>query len=320
MLTDKKISVIIPCYNDEGSIREMCGRITAVMAHITPNYEIVYVNDASPDNAIETLREIAATDKRLIVVDHSRNFGAEAAYTSGLAVCTGDVAIMIDGDIQDPPELFPEFVTKWLEGYEVVYGIRVRRQGNPIKRLLYKIFYRLFKKLSYIDIPLDAGDFGLIDRKVINALNSLPETDRFLRGLRAWVGFKSVGIPYARAERYSGRSASGPTIYLRAARRGIISFSYAPLEIISYLAVFMTVVSVAAIIFYLALAIWFQAPRGFLTLTVLILVLAGMQFLCLAVIAEYVGRTFEETKRRPKSIIREIINDPRQNQTPTQPA
>lgn len=311
MLTGKKISIVIPCYNDGGSIREMYRRVNAVMAGITPNYEFVYVNDASPDNAIEVLREIAAQDKRFVVVDHSRNFGTEAAYTAGLAVCTGEAAITIDGDIQDPPEMFPDFVNKWLEGYDVIYGIRKKREGNIIKRICYKIFYYLFKKLSYLDIPLDAGDFGLVDRRVINVLNSLPETDRFMRGLRTWAGFKSIGIPYTRGERFSGISASGFGIYIRTARRGIFSFSYAPLEMVSYLAAFMAGLSVLAVALYLVLAIFYPPPRGFLTLIVMMLVLSAMQFLCLAVIAEYVGRTFEEAKARPKYIIREILNDPR---------
>ncbi|MBI2625528.1 glycosyltransferase family 2 protein [Candidatus Parcubacteria bacterium] len=322
MLTEKKISVVIPCYNDRGSIHEMYRRVNAVMQDVTPNYEFVYVNDASPDDAIEVLRQFAAKDKRFVVVDHSRNFGKEAACAAGLMVCTGDAAILLDGDLEDPPELFPEFVKNWLEGYEVVYGVRARRRANPIKRIGYKIFYRIFRKLSYLKMPLDAGDFGLIDRKVIEVLNRMPETDRFFRGLRAWAGFRSAGIPYARAERFSGKSASGIGIYLRAFKRGIFSFSYAPLGMISLLAVVMSVLSFAALIAYVAIAIAgaSPAPRGFLTQVVLMLVLSAMQFLCLAVIAEYVGRIFEETKRRPQYVIREILNDPRQNQTQTQPA
>ena len=311
MLTDKKISVVTPCYHDAGSLREMHRRVAAVIQQITPNWELVYVNDASPDNAWAVLRELAAADRRVIAGDHARNFGAEAAYTAGLRLCTGDAAIMIDGDLQDPPELFVEFVRQWLAGAQVVYGVRRRRPGNPLKRAAYRLFYRIYRRLSYLDIPVDAGDFGLLDRRVVDEMNRLPESDRFLRGLRTWVGFRQVGVPYERAERYAGRSASGLVVYLRAARRGIFSFSYAPLELVSYLAAAMAVLTFAALLFYLGLAVFAPAPRGFLTQLVIILVLSAMQFLCLAVIAEYVGRTFEEVKRRPTSIIREILNDPR---------
>ncbi|OGN05657.1 MAG: hypothetical protein A2831_00545 [Candidatus Yanofskybacteria bacterium RIFCSPHIGHO2_01_FULL_44_17] len=310
MLTNKKISVIVACYNDAGSVDDMYRRVTAVMAQITPNYEIIYVNDSSPDNAIEVLREKATRDSRFVVVDHARNFGADISYTSGLAVCTGDAAILLDGDIQDPPELFPEFVKKWLEGYEVVYGVRKKRKEGLLKRIGYKAYYRILKKMSYINIPLDSGNYGLMDRKVIDVLNSLPETDRFLRGLRAWAGFKSVGIPYDRDQRFSGQSASGLAIYIREAKRGIFSFSHFPIELITMLAIVMTCLTLMAIAAYIVLAIFYSAPKGFLTLLIIPMILASIQFLILAVIAEYVGRIFIEAKQRPKYVIREIINDP----------
>lgn len=189
MLTDKKLSVIVICYNDAGSVREMYRRVTEVMKHITLTYEIIYVNDASPDNAMEILRDVASRDQRFVVFSHSRNFGGQAAYTTGLKYCTGDAAIMLDGDIQDPPELFPELVKKWMEGYNVVYGERIRRRGNKVWSFFYKLFYRLFRKMANIDVPLDAGDFGLIDRKVINILNEMPERERYIRGIAGVGGF-----------------------------------------------------------------------------------------------------------------------------------
>lgn len=316
MLTNKKISIIVACYNDAGSVPEMYRRVTEVMQKITSNYEIIYVNDASPDNAFEVLRKIAAKDSRFIAVDHSRNFGADIAYTTGLAISTGDAAILLDGDIQDPPELFPKFVEKWLEGYDVVYGVRAKRRESIVKRFFYKLFYRLFKKLSYIDIPLDAGNFGLIDRKVINVLNDMPESDRFLRGLRAWTGFKSIGVTYNRDQRFSGQSASGLSIYLREAKRGIFSFSNFPIELITILAVTMTVVTVVVIIIYTVLAVLNSAPKGFLTLLIMPMILSSIQFFIMAVIAEYIGRIFLETKRRPKYVIREVINSPNKQTLP----
>jgi len=309
MLTNKKISIIVICYRDAGCIREMHRRVTEVMKQITPNYELVYVNDQSPDNAMEILRELAAKDKNLVVFSHSRNFGGQAAYTTGLEYCAGDAAILLDGDIQDPPELFPEMVKKWLEGYDVVYGDRVRRKGSRLWNFFYKSFYRLFKKLAYIKVPLDAGDFGLMDRKVINAINKMPERERHIRGLRAWVGFRSIGIPYTRSEPWDGRQSNNSIFWSAIyAKRVIISFSYKPLEWISYVAGTVTLISILAIIVYPILYIFWPAPRGFLTLLVFTLFLGSIQLLSISVIADYLAKISEEVKRRPKSIVEEAIN------------
>lgn len=309
MLTDKKISVVIVCYNDGGSVREMHRRITEVMRGITPNYEIVYVNDRSPDNAREVLEAVAKEDKRFIAINHARNFGSQIAYTTGMRYCTGDAAILLDGDIQDPPELFPEFVKKWLEGYLVVYGIRTRRKGSIVRRIGYKLFYRLFKKLSYIDIPLDAGDFSLIDRRVLDVINGFPEVDRYIRGIRAAAGFKSIGVPYTRDERFSGVTGNSFLGNVRWARRMIFAFSYKPLELISYLAAIVTFFAALVILFYVILYVFFGAPQGFLTLLVITLFLGSIQLLSLSFIAEYMAKMFEEIKHRPISIVEDIFND-----------
>ncbi len=310
MLTDKKLSVIVICYNDGGSVREMHRRVTDVMTNITPNYEIVYVNENSPDGAEEILREIAAQDNRLTVINHTRNFGVQSAYTSGLTYCTGDAAILLDGDIQDPPELFPEFVKKWLEGYHIVYGIRARRRGSVIRRIGYKTFYRLFKKVADVPMPLDASEFGLMDRRAIDLISTLPEANRFIRGLRAWTGLKSTGIPYTRAERFSGQTNLTFMDNVRWAKKMIFAFSSQPLEWISYLAAAVTLLSAIGIIFYIALAYTYrQAPPGFLTLLVSVLFLGAIQLLCLSIIGEYIGRIYQEVKQRPHFVVRDIIND-----------
>jgi polyisoprenyl-phosphate glycosyltransferase len=309
MLTDKKISIVIICYNDGGSVREMYRRVTEVMQKITDNYEIVYVNEASPDDAYEHLSDLAARDKRLVVITHSRNFGGQNAYTSGLDYCTGEAAIMLDGDIQDPPEMFPQLVEKWLEGYDVVYGERVRREGSIVRRIGYKIFYKIFAKLSHVKMPLDASDFGLIDRKVIDTLGAMPESGRFIRGMRAWTGFKSIGLPYKRAERFSGETNLTFWDNVRWAKLAIFSFSYKPLELISYVAMLVTVLSASGIVFYIVLAIWFEPPAGFLTTLVIVLFLGSIQLLSLSIIGEYLWRIFDEVKDRPKYIRKEILND-----------
>lgn len=309
MLTDKKISVIVVCYNDGGSVKEMHRRITDVMRGITPNYEIIYVNDASPDNALDVLREVAAKDKHLIVLNHARNFGSQIAYTTGMRYATGDAAILLDGDIQDPPELFPEFVKRWLAGYTIVYGERARRRASLLMRFFYKAFYRIFRSLSNIAIPLDAGDFSLIDRKALNVMNDFSEVDRYIRGIRAYVGFKSVGVPYTRDERYSGVSGNSLLGNFKWAKRMIVAFSYKPLELISYVAAFVTVFAAAAILAYIILYFFFSAPQGFLTLFIFTLFLGAVQLLALSVIAEYLAKIYEEVKHRPIGIVSEIIND-----------
>ena len=312
MLTDKKISIVIVCFNDGGSVREMYRRVTSAMAGITPSYEIVYVNENSPDGAEEILRELAAQDPRLVVINHTRNFGTQQAYSSGLSVCTGSAAILLDGDIQDPPELFPEFIKKWLEGYLIVYGIRVRRKGSIIRRAGYKIFYRIFRAVSDIPMPLDASEFGLLDRRAINLINELPEANRFIRGMRAWTGFKSAGVEYTRAERYSGQTNLTFMDNVRWAKRMIFAFSSQPIEWISYLAGGVTILSAIGIVVYIALAfIYHVSPKGFPTLLVSILFLGAIQLLCLSIIGEYIGRMYQEMKRRPHFVIRDIINDPR---------
>jgi glycosyltransferase involved in cell wall biosynthesis len=258
------------------------------------------------------LRELARRDPQVVVINHTRNFGSQAAFTSGMRVATGDAVVLLDGDLQDPPELIPQFVAKWRAGNDVVYGVRVKREASLFLQLAYKAFYRVFSSLSYVKIPRDAGDFSLIDRRVVEVLNEMNERDRFVRGLRAWVGFKQVGVPYVRPERMFGVTTNSLLKNLAWARKGIFSFSYVPLEMISYLAFFVTLLSLTAIIGYLVLFfVHPSAPSGFMTLLLAVLFLGGIQLLCLGIIGDYVGRVFEEVKRRPQYIVDSILNDPR---------
>ena len=232
----RKLSAIIACYRDAPAVPIMHERLTAVFKKIGVDYEIIFVNDNSPDNAREVLAALAARDPRVVVINHSRNFGSQSAFTSGMRIATGDAVILLDGDLQDPPELIESFYQKWLEGYDVVYGERVQREATWFLQVAYKAFYRLFRTASYVPIPLDAGDFSLIDRRVVDALNSLPENNRFLRGLRAWVGYRQTGVPYVRPERMFGRTTNSLLRNLGWARKAILSFSYAPLDFITWLA------------------------------------------------------------------------------------
>jgi polyisoprenyl-phosphate glycosyltransferase len=317
-MIDRFISVVIPCYNEQDNIRPMYERLTTVMSRLTSRYELVFVNNGSYDGSAPILAEIACADPRVSVLTLSRNFGAPGAYTSGLEYASGDAVVCIDGDIQDPPELIPALAAKWLEGNDVVYGIRTRRKGSFVKRIGYKAFYRLFRTLAYVDIPLDAGDFGLIDRRVVDVLNRMPERSRWIRGLRAWAGFRQTGIPYMRNDRTAGRSSNSMLDLFRWAWMAIVSFSYGPLTLISYLAVFVVGLAAVGIVVYTALyMIYPTAPKGFQTLLVAILFLGAVQLLCLSIIGAYLGKIFEELKARPTHVIQDVQNDHRMLAQPT---
>lgn len=309
MLTNRSLSVIVACYRDEGSVEEMLRRLTSVLGGITSNYEIIYVNDASPDNAEAVLVEAARRDPHLTVISHARNFGSQNAFSSGMRIARGDGVVLMDGDLQDPPEMIPAFVEKWLGGYDVVYGVRVKRKESPFRQIAYKIFYRVFHQLAYVDIPLDAGDFALMDRKVVDVLNTLPERDRFLRGLRAWAGFKQTGVPYVRAARYAGESTNSLWDNIRWAKKGIFSFSYKPLEWISYVAYGVVGLTALAMLYYLIrYLILPDAPPGWMTLMMVTLFFGGIQMLSLSIIGEYLARLFEEVKQRPLFVIKDVYH------------
>ena len=308
----KKLSAIIACYRDAPAVPIMYERLIAVFEKMGVDFEIIFVNDCSPDNAKEVLADLAGRDKRVIVINHSRNFGSQSAFTSGMRIATGDAVVLLDGDLQDPPEMIESFYEKWEEGYDVVYGVRVKREATLFLRGAYKIFYRIFRKMSYVPIPVDAGDFSLIDRRVVNALNNLPENNRFLRGLRAWVGFRQTGIPYVRPERMFGRTTNSLLNNLGWARKAIFSFSYAPLDFITWLALFVVAISSLAIVVEILLRLLYPgiAPKGFTTVIVLILFIGGVQLLCLSIIGSYLAHIYDEVKQRPPYIVESILNDP----------
>lgn len=306
----KKISAIIACYLDARAIPVMHERLTKTFKKIGTKYEIIFVNDGSPDNSEEVLKSLVKKDRHVIGINHSRNFNSQMAFASGMEVATGNAVVLLDGDLQDPPELIEKLYKKWTAGYDVVYGIRTKREAPLYMSILYKLFYRVFQKTSYIKIPLDAGDFSLIDRRVVDVLNKFPERDRFIRGIRAWVGFKQIGIPYVRPERMFGKTTNNFLKNVRWAKKGIFSFSYAPLELVSYIAALVTILSAFTIIFYIILFFFYGAPQGFLTTLVMILFLGSIQLLSLSIIGEYVAKIFEEVKQRPKFVVKSIfIND-----------
>src|SRR3989344_6124518 len=307
----KKISAIIACYKDSKAIPVMYKRLKETFGKIKVDYEIIFVNDGSPDNTEDILKKLVEKDSHVVAINHSRNFSSQMAFTSGMDISLGDAVVLLDGDLQDPPEIIDKFYKKWLEGYDVVYGERVKREATPILQVGPKIFYRLFKALSYINIPVDAGDFSLIDRKVVDILNLMPERDRFIRGLRAWAGFKQTGIPYMRPERMFGKSTNNWRRNIAWARKGIFAFSYVPLEFIMYLSLVIVFLAFIGIVFQIAMKLIFPStPHGVSTIIILILFLGGIQLLAISILGEYVAKIFEEVKQRPMYVVKSILNKP----------
>lgn len=304
----KKVSAIIACYKDELAIPHMYSRLTKVFQKINVDYEIIFINDGSPDNTELILSDLVDKDPNVIAINHSRNFSSQMAFTSGMEIATGDGVVLLDGDLQDPPEIIEQFYQKWLEGYEVVYGVRINREASFAMQFFYKAFYMIFHKMSYVKVPLHAGDFSLIDRIVVDFLKQFPERDRFLRGLRAWVGFRQVGISYTRPERMFGRSTNNFLRNFSWAMKGIFSFSYVPLEMITGVGLATFFISLIAIVVQITLRFLMpDAPRGFTTILVVVLFLGSIQLLSISIIGQYVGKIFEEVKQRPRYIVKNIL-------------
>lgn len=308
----KLISVIIACYNEEKNIQQNYTRIINVFKKLK-NYDLecIFVDNDSQDSSEEILSNLYKKDNRVKVIVMSRNFGSpQPSFIAGLEKSKGDAAVLLHGDLQDPPELIPKFIDKWQDGYDVVYGERTKRKGyGTLMNFFYKAFYFLLHRLSYIKIPLNAGEFSLLDRKVIRELLKIKEYDYYLRCLRAFVGFRQIGIEYVRDARKHGKSTENFFTSLYWAKTIIINFSFKPLEWISQLALMIVAVSfLALVIFLITYFINPSSPRGIPTLFVLILFLGGIQLLSISVIAEYLARIFLEVKRRPRYIIKKILD------------
>lgn len=310
----KKISAVIACYKDAQAIPFMYKRLVKVFTKINVDFEIIFVNDGSPDNTEEILQNLVRKDSRVAAVNHSRNFSSQMAFTSGMDIANGDSVVLLDGDLQDPPEIIEQFFNKWQDGYDVVYGVRVRREAPWLMSLMYKLFYRLFHALSYIQLPLDAGDFSLIDRKVVDALKQFPERDRFMRGLRAWVGFKQTGVPYIRPERMFGKTTNNLLKNFQWAVKGIFSFSYVPLQMITLLSLLVFFIAFAGMIAQIVIRLLLpNTPAGATTILVAILFVGSIQLLGISILGEYIGKIFEEVKQRPKYIVKSVYRNDRKS-------
>jgi nucleoside-diphosphate-sugar epimerase/glycosyltransferase involved in cell wall biosynthesis len=303
-----KISAIIACYKDAQAIPIMYKRLLDIFIKIGCSYEIIFVNDNSPDETDDILNVLCKNDINVISIKHSRNFGSQAAFISGMEISNGDAIVLMDGDLQDPPELIENFYNKWLEGYHVVYGRRIKRETSFIMNFSYKLFYLLFSKMSNIIIPKDAGDFSLMDKKVVDNILSFPEKEIFIRGLRAWVGYNQIGVDYIRPERMFGVSTNNLRKNIWWAKKGIFSFSYLPLEIMSYSGIFLTFLSFIAILIQFILKFRFpEIPHGIPTIIILILFFGGLNLLSISIIGEYLSKVVDETKSRPRYIREKVI-------------
>lgn len=307
----RSISAIIACYRDEQAIPIMYERLTATFKKIGVDYEIIFVNDCSPDNSAEVIRKISEKDSRVIGVSHSRNFGSQMAFRSGMEISTKESVVLLDGDLQDPPELIEQFFGQWQAGYDVVYGRRVKRDMPWYWGLQYKLFYRVFAAFSYIKIPHDAGDFSLIDQRVVGWLLKCPEGDVFMRGLRAYVGFKQTGVDYVRPERMFGRSTNNFLKNIDWAKKGIFSFSNTPLTILTYIGIVLLVLSMLAalIVGVLRILVPDIAPHGATTLLITILLFGSFNLFAIGVVGEYISKIMTEVKHRPRLIRSAMIRN-----------
>jgi dolichol-phosphate mannosyltransferase len=308
---NRSVSAIIACYKDGEAIPYMHQRLTETLKKLAVNYEIIFVNDCSPDNSAQVIEEISARDPHVIGINHSRNFGSQMAFRSGMELATMNSVVLLDGDLQDPPELIEAFHRKWDEGYDVVYGRRVKRDMPWHWGLMYKVFYRVFAAFSYIPIPHDAGDFSLMDRRVVEWLLQCSERDLFMRGLRAYVGFKQTGVDYVRPERMFGHSTNNLLKNVEWAKRGIFSFSNAPLTLLTSAGLAMLGISFCLGVFTVVLKIfWPQiAPRGATTILLAILLFGSLNLFSVGLIGEYIGKIMLEVKGRPRLIRSALIRN-----------
>jgi dolichol-phosphate mannosyltransferase len=304
------ISIVAPVYNEEQALPELHRRVAGVLDGLDEPWELVLVNDGSRDRSAAVIADLHQQDPRVKGISFSRNFGFQIAVTAGLDFANGDAVILTDADLQDPPELYPQMLATWRAGYDVVYGVRTSRVGETrFKLLTAKLFYRLIRRITKIDIPLDTGDFRLMDRRVVKAIRSMPERNRFLRGMVPWVGFRQTGISYERASRFAGESKfSSVKQMLPFALDAITSFSYLPLQLATYLGFFMAALAGLAIVAVVLLRLLGpSAPLlGQATTLVAVLFLGGVQLICLGIIGEYLGRIYDEVKGRPLYLIDQL--------------
>lgn len=302
-----QISVVIPIFNEAKNISELYKRLKPVLNTISKEHEIIFVNDGSKDKSLKVLKKLRKKDKKLKIISFSRNFGHMAAVNAGLINSSGKKVVIMDADLQDPPEVIPRMYEKAKKGYEVVYGVKRKRKEGPVIKFMFKTFYRLLNSIAQLKMPLDAGAFSLIDRRVVDILISLPERNKYFSGLRAWAGFAQIGIVYKRGARFAGKPASFRRLF-KLAFDGLFSFSYLPLRIASFLGFFFALIAFIFIFVVFILRIFFRAGIvGWASTMSAILLIGGVQLITLGIIGEYLARIYDEVKNRPEYIISEKI-------------
>jgi len=303
-------SLIVPLYNEQDTLPELVRRLTDVMNTLDEPTELVLINDGSKDQSLMLLRSFHQQDNRICYINLARNFGHQIAVTAGLNFVRGDMAIILDADLQDPPELIPELIKQWRSGFQVVYAQRTKRIEESLgKRFLAYWFYRILRKLADVEIPTDTGDFCLIDRSVIDILNLMPERTRYLRGLRSWVGFNQTAVPFSRDARFAGEVKYTFRKSFKLAMNGIVSFSQVPLRLSTYVGLFAAIVSIfmALLILYWRIFVPNSPLTGFTMILVAVFFLGAVQLVCIGILGEYIGRIYEEVKGRPLYTISEIV-------------
>lgn len=303
----KVLTIVTPVFNEADTLMEFAERLYSQLTNLKYSYEVIFINDGSTDNSQQILETITKQYPNTIVIELSRNFGHQYAISAGIDYANSEVVIIMDSDLQDPPELIPQFINAWEDGHDIIYGIRKTRQENFFKKFCYAIFYRTLRLLSNIDIPLDAGDFCLISQKPLAELKKFPERNRFLRGLRSWVGFKQTGIEYDRDKRYAGKPKYTIRRLITLAFDGLLSFSYRPLRFISLVGILISISSFLLALYYSIKRVQFGlTPPGFATTVVAIFFFSGIQLTFLGIIGEYLARIYEEVKQRPLYITRTV--------------
>ena len=314
IINDKyTLSIVVPIFNESDNIYAFYEKITKVLNELSEPYEIVFINDGSKDNSLDLLVELHEKDKKVKVINLSRNFGKEIAMTAGMDYSSGEAVIPIDADLQDPPEVIVSLFHKWREGYDVVYATRSSREGETwLKKWTSKMFYKIMGSLTKIEVPRDTGDFRLMDRKVVESLKELREHHRFMKGLFSWVGYKQIGVSYNRSPRYGGKTKWNFGKLFNFAIEGITSFSYIPLKFASLMGVIVSFLSFVYGIFIVIKTLIFGNPvGGYPSLIVIILFLGGIQLLTIGIIGEYIGRIYDETKKRTLYFVRDTIGFPK---------
>jgi dolichol-phosphate mannosyltransferase len=308
-MTQIRYSIIAPCYNEEENLPELYQKIKTTLEKTGEVWELILINDGSRDCTAQVMRELHAADPRVHYIDFARNFGHQIAVTAGMDYAQGEAIILIDADLQDPPELILEMIDKWKEGYEVIYAVRTGRKGESwFKLMTAKLFYRLIYRITDVDIPLDTGDFRLMDRKVVNAMRQMKERHRFIRGMTSWIGFKQTGVEYVRQERFAGATKYPLRRMVKFAWDAITGFSYFPLQLAMYLGFIIAAIS-SLFIFVVIVArlSGVQAFAGQATTLVMVLFLGGVQLISLGIIGEYLGRIYDEVKGRPLYVVSEAV-------------